>query len=84
MSLCVCCPGVPTYEKKVYELDPAALGIPPCTIEDLKGGTITNIDTQRQGGCSEMIFLPHSSTVNTELMYSPDFDWRAWLPLGVS
>jgi anthranilate phosphoribosyltransferase len=31
---------VPTYEKKVYELDPAALGIPPCTIEDLKGGTI--------------------------------------------
>lgn len=81
-----CCEGVPTYEKKVYELDPAALGIPPCTIEDLKGGTLTNnIDTQRRkavadtqrckGSGREMIVLPHSSTVNVERMFSPGFDW---------
>jgi hypothetical protein len=75
-----CCEGVPTYEKKVYELDPAALGIPPCTIEDLKGGTTTNIHTQRcKGSGREMIVLPHSITVDAELMCPLGFDWRALL-----
>lgn len=30
--------GPKKYEKKVYELDPESLGVPTCTIEDLKGG----------------------------------------------